>query len=239
MSASLVEIAKAKAAAAAVDEYVRTDQIVGIGSGSTIAYAVQRLAQRVKDEQLKVVCVPTSFQSRQLICDHGLPLGDLDSYPVLDVAIDGADEVDLALNCIKGGGGCLTQEKIVASCATIFVICADYRKDSAVLGVKWRKGVPVEVVPMAYRPLLGKLKAMGGEPTLRMATSKAGPCVTDNGNFIIDADFGEIKDPAALETALCAVPGIVCTGLFVRMAEKVFFGAEDGTVYTKTPQGLS
>jgi len=229
-AASLVEQAKDKAACAAVDEFVHDNQIVGIGSGSTIAYAVSRLAQRVKAENLKVVCVPTSFQARQLIIEHGLVLGDLEQHPELDVAIDGADEVDSGLNCIKGGGGCLTQEKIVAHSARIFVVCADYRKDSAVLGEKWHKGVPIEVIPMAYGPVLRSLEKFGGTPKLRMAVSKAGPCVTDNGNFIIDAEFGKIQSPAELEARLCAIPGIVCTGLFVGMAKKVFFGREDGTV---------
>lgn len=232
-SASLVESAKACAARAAVDKYVNDGQIVGVGSGSTIAHAVVRLAERVKSENLKLVCVPTSFQSKQLIAEHGLVLGDLEHYPELDVAIDGADEVDAALNCIKGGGGCQTQEKIVASCAKTFVICADYRKDSTTLGEKWKKGVPVEVIPMAYRPILDKMKAMGAAPVLRMAKSKAGPCVTDNGNFVIDADFGEIKDPAALEQQLVNIPGVVTTGLFIGMAKEAFFGQADGTVTSR------
>ena len=172
---SLIEQAKATAARAAVDKYVKNGQVVGVGSGSTIAHAVVRLGERVKNEGLSIVCVPTSFQSKQLIAEHGLTLGDLEHYPKLDVAIDGADEVDATLNCIKGGGGCQTQEKIVASCADTFIICADYRKDSSVLGQQWKKGVPVEVVPMAYRPILEKMKALGGSPVLRMATSKAGP----------------------------------------------------------------
>jgi ribose 5-phosphate isomerase A len=229
-----VEKAKELAARAAVDEFVRDGMVVGVGSGSTIAYAVVRLAQRAKAEGLKVVCIPTSFQSRQLVVQHGLVLGDLENYPVLDVAIDGADEVDVNLNCIKGGGACQTQEKIVASCAKKFVICADYRKNSEVLGEQWKKGVPLEVLPLAYRPVMLRLEAMGAKPTLRMAVNKAGPVVTDNGNFCIDADFGKVPDPRALEGKLNAIPGIVCTGLFVGMAEKAFFGEENGSVTTRT-----
>lgn len=231
-----VEEAKNAAATAAVDEFVKDGQVVGIGSGSTVVHAVVRIAERVKDEGLNLICVPTSFQAKQLITDHGLVLGDLERNPELDVAIDGADEVDAALNCIKGGGGCQTQEKIVAFNAKTFVVCADYRKDSAVLGQQWKQGVPIEVVPMAYVPLLKRLENMGAKPTLRMAKAKAGPCVTDNGNFIIDADFGEIavKDVAALEASLNALPGIVCTGLFVQMAQKAFFGAQDGSVTVRT-----
>ncbi|CAK9017921.1 Ribose-5-phosphate isomerase (Phosphoriboisomerase), partial [Durusdinium trenchii] len=174
-------------------------------------------------------------RAKQLITENGLVMSDLDKHPELDVAIDGADEVDAQLNCIKGGGGCQTQEKIVAAAAKTFVVCADYRKDSDVLGKQWTKGIPIEVIPMAYMPVLKKLEAMGAEPTLRMAKSKAGPCVTDNGNFCIDANFGLVDEPAALEAQLCAIPGVVCTGLFVAMAAKAFFGSADGSVTSRTP----
>jgi ribose 5-phosphate isomerase A len=107
---------------------------------------------------------------------------------VIDVTIDGADEVDLQLNCIKGGGACQLQEKIVAFAAKKFVIIADYRKESSKLGEQWVQGVPIEVVPMAYVPLMNKLKEFGGAPVLRMAKNKAGPVVTDNGNFVLDVN---------------------------------------------------
>mmetsp|Transcript_9585 Transcript_9585/g.16832 ORF Transcript_9585/g.16832 Transcript_9585/m.16832 type:complete len:240 (+) Transcript_9585:49-768(+) len=226
-----VEKAKRKAARAAVDEFVKDGMNVGVGSGSTVVYAVERLVELVKEESYKLVCVPTSFQARQLIVEGGLVLGDLETVPVLDVAIDGADEVDQELNLIKGGGGCQTQEKIVASCAEQFVVIADYRKKSENLGVQWTKGVPLEVVPMAYKPVQLKLENdFGATATLRMAQSKAGPCVTDNGNLIIDAHFGPIDDAKVLEDKLNGIPGIVCTGLFVDMAIKAFFGEEDGSV---------
>ncbi|KAK4887089.1 hypothetical protein RN001_003360 [Aquatica leii] len=115
--------------------------MIGIGSGSTIVYAVERLTEKVANEQLKVVCIPTSFQAKQLIVQHKLTLGDLDAYPELDLCIDGADEVDLKLCLIKGGGGCLLQEKIVASCAQDLVIIADYTKDSKRLGDQYKKGL--------------------------------------------------------------------------------------------------
>ncbi|PSN32260.1 Ribose-5-phosphate isomerase [Blattella germanica] len=120
-----VEYAKKIAAVKAVNEFVKDNFVVGVGSGSTIVYAVERLAQRVKDENLSIVCVPTSYQARQLILNHKLQLGDLEMYPKLDCAIDGADEVDAKMTLIKGGGGCLTQEKIVASCAKQLIIVAD------------------------------------------------------------------------------------------------------------------
>lgn len=129
-----VEEAKKLAAYQAVDDYIKTGYIVGIGSGSTVVYAVERLAQRVQAEKLTVSCVPTSFQARQLVVQHKLTLTDLDVSPELDVCIDGADEVDSNLTLIKGGGGCLLQEKIVASCAKKLIIIADYTKNSCNLG---------------------------------------------------------------------------------------------------------
>ncbi|XP_043998871.1 ribose-5-phosphate isomerase isoform X3 [Gambusia affinis] len=170
----MAEEAKKLAAYSAVDNNVQNNQVVGVGSGSTIVYAVDRLAERVRQEKLNIVCVPTSFQARQLILQHGLVLSDLERHPELDVAIDGADEVDAELTLIKGGGGCLTQEKIVAGNSKCFVVIADYRKDSRALGEQWKKGVPIEVIPMAYVPVSRVIaKRFGGEVNLRMAVSKA------------------------------------------------------------------
>uniref|UniRef100_A0A6M2CKK8 ribose-5-phosphate isomerase n=1 Tax=Rhipicephalus microplus TaxID=6941 RepID=A0A6M2CKK8_RHIMP len=138
----LVEKAKEAAAQRAVDNHIKhvtytlqNNYIVGIGSGSTVVYAVEHLARRVKEHGWKISCVPTSFQAKELIRKHGLVMTDLEESPELNVAIDGADEIDAKLTLIKGGGGCLTQEKIIASCAKEFVVVADYRKDSSTLGV--------------------------------------------------------------------------------------------------------
>ncbi|AWP16017.1 putative ribose-5-phosphate isomerase [Scophthalmus maximus] len=232
----MAEEAKKLAAYAAVDNHVQNNQVVGVGSGSTIVYAVDRLAERVRQEKLNIVCVPTSFQARQLILQHGLTLSDLDRHPELDVAIDGADEVDADLTLIKGGGGCLTQEKIVAGCAKHFVVIADYRKDSSALGQQWRKGVPVEVIPMAYVPVSRAIaRLFGGEANLRMAVSKAGPVVTDNSNFILDWKFERAQNWKEVNTAIKMIPGVVETGLFVGMAERAYFGMEDGSVQVRDP----
>lgn len=228
--------AKKIAAYRAVDEWVKTNTAVGIGSGSTVVFAVDRLAERVKGEGLQVVCVPTSFQARQLIVENGLTLGDLDRNSQLDVAIDGADEVDKDMVLIKGGGGCLLQEKIVASCAEKLIIIADYTKNSQKLGEQYKKGVPIEVVPMAYVPIREKIqKLFGGELKLRMAVAKAGPCVTDNGNFILDWNFPQDVDFnwTAVNRDLLLIPGVVETGLFVNMATKAYFGMADGSVKTQ------
>uniref|UniRef100_A0A8C1ND25 ribose-5-phosphate isomerase n=1 Tax=Cyprinus carpio TaxID=7962 RepID=A0A8C1ND25_CYPCA len=221
----MAEEAKKLAAYAAVDNHIQNNQVVGVGSGSTIVYAVDRLGQ-----------YKTSFGARQLILQHGLTLSDLDRHPELDVAIDGADEVDAALTLIKGGGGCLTQEKIVAGCAKHFIVIADYRKDSKALGQQWKKGVPVEVIPMAYVPVSRAIaRRFGGEAVLRMAVSKAGPVVTDNSNFILDWKFEHAQNWKEVNTAIKMIPGVVETGLFVGMAERVYFGMEDGRVKTRDP----
>ncbi|XP_012372736.1 ribose-5-phosphate isomerase [Octodon degus] len=187
--------------------------------------------ERVKEENLSVVCIPTSFQARQLILQYGLPLSDLDRHPEIDLAIDGADEVDADLNLIKGGGGCLTQEKIVAGYASHFIVIADFRKNSKNLGDQWHKGIPLEVIPMAYVPVSRAVtRKFGGEVELRMAVNKAGPVVTDNGNFILDWKFDRVHKWNEVNTAIKMIPGVVDTGLFINMAERVYFGMQDGSV---------
>lgn len=227
---------KVAAATAAVNNHVKNSQVLGIGSGSTIVFAVQRIAERVKEEGLSVICIPTSFQARQLIQENGLILGDLDRNPQIDVTIDGADEVDKDLNCIKGGGACLTQEKIVASCSKEFYIIADIGKQSKELGTSWKQGVPVEVIPSAYRPVQLKLESMlGGQANLRMAVKKCGPVVTDNGNFVIDWQFASLpEDWNKINQQIIMIPGVLDTGLFINMAKKAYFGKQDGSLVEQT-----
>ena len=181
-----------------------------------------------------IICVPTSFQSKQLIISEGLTLGDLERHPHIDIAIDGADEIDVkSLDCIKGGGGCQTLEKLVAYNANMLLIVADHTKESRILGSKWRKGIPVEVLPSAYIVVSKALRQMGGDPTLRLCTGgKAGPVVTDNGNFIVDVIFGEMtaEKVRELNREIKMVPGVVEHGLFVGMAKRAFLGQEDGSV---------
>lgn len=229
--------AKRAAAYRAVDDWVRNKMVLGIGSGSTIVFAVERLAEQVKNAGggLEVICVPTSFQARQLILKHGLQLSDLDRHPKLDLVIDGADEVDGNLVLIKGGGGCLLQEKIVASCSSKMIVIADYTKNSKELGDNYKKGIPIEVVPMAYVPIKERiLQLFGGTIELRMAVAKAGPCVTDNGNFILDWKFPK-NSASSLDWNLIGqqlkfIPGVVETGLFVNMASLAYFGMVDGQI---------
>eukprot|EP00041_Stephanoeca_diplocostata_P020762 m.470988 g.470988 ORF g.470988 m.470988 type:complete len:254 (+) comp21657_c0_seq11:218-979(+) len=225
---SSVAAGKKLAAYAAVDEVVKNNMVVGIGSGSTVVFAVERIAQRVKDERLQLRCVPTSYQALQLIRQHKLNLSDLSADPVIDVTIDGADEVDCkTLDCIKGGGGCHVQEKIVAFNSKLFVLICDDSKKSHCLGEKWTRGVPVEVIPIAAEPLLIKFRDLGGQPVLRMAKSKMGPLVTDNGNFVIDVDFRPPYNPRTVHENISRLAGVVDTGFFLGMAAIAFIGHPD------------
>lgn len=214
---------------------------MGIGSGSTIVYAIERLAEKIKEENLDIQCIPSSFQSRQLLLKHNLRLIDLESTQHIDLTIDGADEVDKHLNCIKGGGGCHLQEKLIACCADKFVIIADSRKQSQRLGQSWKYGVPIEVLPSAYKLVQVELeKKLGGKSFLRESLTprtKAGPIVSDNGNFIIDWVF-ETKDDnqndydwKSVNITIKMIPGVIETGLFINMAEVAYFGMEDGSVH--------
>jgi ribose 5-phosphate isomerase A len=230
MSTDLIELGKKKAAIKAIDENLKDELVIGIGSGSTIVYAVDRIGELSKKKDLNLHCIPSSFQARQLIIKNDLDLVTLEEYPEIDIDFDGADEIDQHLNLIKGGGGCLVQEKILASNSKKVIIIADFRKNSTYLGQNWKKGVPIEVIPTAFNPLLIKFSKIGGTPKLRMAHAKAGPLVTDNNNFIIDVDFGEIKNPLELNKKLLETPGVVDTGLFINMATKVYIGQKNGEI---------
>lgn len=230
MNNELIELGKKNAANKAVEENIEEGMILGIGSGSTVVYAVKKIAEINKSKNLDLKCIPTSFQSHQLIVENGLTLVSLDQYPVIDLDIDGADEIDASLNLIKGGGGCLVQEKIIASASKKLVIIADYTKKSEILGENWHKGVPIEIIPLALVPIMMKLEKLEGKPVLRMAKAKAGPVVSDNGNFIIDVDFGLIENPLNLNLKILQIPGVVDSGLFLGMAQTAYIGQEDGTV---------
>ncbi|CAO1619853.1 unnamed protein product [Parajaminaea phylloscopi] len=236
-----VEAAKRAAAYASVDNHVRPeDLIIGIGSGSTVPYVVERIVQQGPEVNAKRWFVPTGFQSKELIVQAGLQLGDVDSFPVIDVTIDGADEVDSSLNCIKGGGACQLREKVLAEAAKTFIVVADYRKNSSLLGEKWAQGVPIEVAQFAYASVMRRLQALGGKPTLRMGGgAKAGPCVTDNSGFVIDCPFPAtlMRDPTSLLSQIKLMTGVVEVGLFCNVAKAAYFGNQDGTITSKLPDG--
>ncbi|KAF9451573.1 ribose-5-phosphate isomerase [Macrolepiota fuliginosa MF-IS2] len=241
---SLIESSKRLAAYTAVDQHVKPEHtIIGIGSGSTVVYVVERIVQQGVEANKKRVFIPTGFQSKQLIVEAGLNLGDVDEYPTIDVTIDGADEVDKNLNCIKGGGACHLREKVLAEAAKTFIVVADFRKNGESLGTNWAPGVPIEVVPFAYARVLRQLKETFGSPnaTLRMAVKKAGPVVTDNGNFVIDAPFDteKFQDSAKLLAQIKLLTGVVEVGLFCGMAKAAYFGNQDGTVTIRREDGTT
>jgi len=236
-----IEAAKQHAAWSAVDEHVLpVHKIIGIGSGSTVPYVVERIFAQGKELNRGRVFIPTGFQSKELIVKAGLTLGDVDQYTNLDVTIDGADEVDKDLNCIKGGGACQLREKVLAEAAQTFIVVADYRKNSEILGSVWKQGVPIEVAPFAYARLLQHLHQNGSPTaTLRMAKMKAGPVVTDNGNFCVDAPFDRSRylQPEELLHELKLLTGVVEVGLFCKLAKAAYFGNEDGSVTIKLADG--
>ena len=217
--------AKKRAALEAV-KHVREGFVVGLGSGTTAAYAVQEIGERVRQGDLRVLGVPTSHQALMLAVSCGIPLTTLDEHPLLDLAIDGADQIDRELNLIKGMGGALTREKIVASAAKQFVIVADETKLVEKLGVN--HSIPLEVLPFALPIVVVKVRELGGKPVLREGKGKIGPVVTDNGNFILDVDFGPVDVLSELDVKLKLVPGVLETGLFVGMADVVYVGGRTG-----------
>lgn len=230
---SAIDLAKRMACEVAVEGWLKNEQVVGVGSGSTVEYAVEAIAKKAKQAHWRIKCVPSSFQARELLIKNNVEMTTLDVDECLDVAFDGADEVSENLTLIKGGGGCLLQEKIIASCAKDFIVLADERKFSKKLGTQWTKGLPIEVVPMAYKPVQKLIqKRFGGEVVIRPAVTKLGPQLSDNGNFLLDWKFDSTKDYdwSQMETELLRIPGVVETGLFVDMARKVYIGRLDGSV---------
>ncbi|HST21550.1 MAG TPA: ribose-5-phosphate isomerase RpiA [Blastocatellia bacterium] len=213
--------AKKRSAERAI-EFVSDDQVVGLGTGSTARFAIEGLARRVR-EGLRIKGVPTSIATAQMARERGIALADLNEIPSIDITIDGADEVDDDFNMIKGGGGALTREKLVALASARSVIIVDETKLVKTLGAKWP--VPVEVLPFAWRYSSAKLEALGSKPTLRLKDEK--PFETDNGNYILDCQFGPIADAAALEKEMKLVPGVVECGLFIAIANLLVIGSDD------------
>ncbi len=221
------EEAKKRVALEAV-KHIEEGFIVGLGSGSTAAYVIQEIGRQILHDGLRVMGVPTSSQAMLLAVRSGIPLTTLDEYPSLDLAIDGADQIDKKLDMIKGGGGALTREKIVASAANQLIIVADETKLVEKLGTAQK--VPVEVLPFALGTATVRLRELGGKPFLREGGGKVGAVVTDNGNYILDVDFGPIKDAEELNKRIKVVPGVVETGLFIEMADVVYLGKPDGII---------
>ena len=214
---------------AAIKE-VENGMILGLGSGSTAALMIKSLADEISSGKLKNIRgVPTSFQSEVLALELNIPLIDLASVPQIDLAIDGADEVDPGFQLIKGGGACHVREKLVASKAKQLLIVVDETK--LVQNLNKVFPLPVEVLPSAWKQVKDKISEMNGVSSLRMATRKAGPIVTDQGNLILDVLFNDgIKDPKSIEMSINNIPGVLENGLFVDLTDKVLVGKIENNI---------
>ena len=205
--------------------FIKSGMVVGLGTGSTAAFAVMRIAERLKSRDLKnIVGIPTSIRTEKLARELQIPLCGLDAQPAIDVTIDGADEVDEDLNLIKGGGGALLREKVVAQASRRNIIVVDESKLSLRLGTRW--ALPVEVIPFATRAEENFLKSLGASVTLRL-DAHGQPYKTDQHNYILDANFGEMADPNRLAAKLNERAGIVEHGLFLGLAGDVIVAAQN------------
>ena len=208
----------------AAAQLIKDGMVAGIGTGSTMVFLIEELARRVQAEGMKITGVPTSFASRLLCQKLGIPVAEMGDVSSLDIAIDGADEVDPNLDVIKGGGAAHTREKITAAMAKEFVVIVDESKLVQKLGTTF--AIPVEVLPSGLTFVAHTIRDLGGEPTLRMGVRKDGPVVTDNGQLLFDAKFPASADYRAIDKKLHATPGVVETGLFFDLAKKVLVGCQ-------------
>jgi ribose 5-phosphate isomerase A len=220
-----------RTAGEAAAELVKSGMVVGLGTGSTVAWTIKRLGERIREEGLDFLGVSTSYQAEDLAITCGIKLTTLNQHPVLDLAIDGADQVDFHLFAIKGGGAAHTREKVVSCSAKKFIVVADESKYVE----KLSHPVPVEVLPFAARLVERRLKELGGVPALRLGKMKDGPVITDNGNFVMDVDFGVIEDPTALTAGLRSIPGLVEHGIFDNLYELYLARAGNVEIVKRKP----
>ena len=221
--------AEKKLAAKAVIEYVHDGMILGLGTGTTASYALQFLGERVR-QGLNVQGIPTSETTRQLALREQIPLTDFSRSSKIDLCIDGVDEINDNLDMIKGGGGALLREKIVASCSDFYIIIADSSKQVNQLGTF---PLPVEVVSFGWQIVFEQLEELKYSPALRLQDES--PLLTDEGNYIIDCKMGRVDDLLELETKLNRIPGIVENGLFTGMCDLLILGNGDEVIQIKRP----
>jgi ribose 5-phosphate isomerase A len=204
---------------------IEDGMVIGLGSGTTATHMIYALGRRMQEGLRITGAVATSHASEDLARELGIPLTDLDAHPALDLDIDGADEIDEQLRLIKGGGGALLREKIVASSARRFIVIVDATKRVAQLGQNFP--LPVEVVPFAATPVIKRLETLGAIAQLRRSGDNV--FLTENCNIIVDCFFASgIADPAELDTRIHSIVGVVETGLFLHMAERAIIGGPEG-----------
>ena len=206
-------------------EYVEDGMVLGLGTGSTTHFFIEKVGMRIKEEGISVKGIPTSFQSLLIAKQWNIPITTLEENDI-DLSVDGADEVDGEFNLIKGGGAAHTKEKIVDYAAKQFIVIVDESKVVEELG---NFPVPVEVLPDASRMVIKELEDMGAKCDIRMAQRKDGPVITDNGNLVIDAKFEKIDSPKHLDIDINSIPGVVENGIFTQMVDKVIIGTDEGT----------
>ena len=205
-------------------KYVEDGMVVGLGSGSTANKAIQLIGQKVKEEGIGIIGIPTSTASDLLGRAVGIRMGELDDHPQVDLTIDGADEVDSSLNLVKGLGGALVREKIVAASSRVEMIVID---DSKMVNHLCQKApLPVEIIKYSSKSTMRKLAALGCVPELRMAENE--PFISDNLNYIVHCKFERIDDPRAMEAEIGMIPGVVDSGLFIGLASKVIVASSEG-----------
>ncbi len=220
-----IDISKKNAGYFAAD-LVQDGMAVGLGTGSTVFFAMERLSERISSGELDITGIPTSFQATMRAREYGIPLSTLDDFPELDIAIDGADKIDSSLRLIKGRGAAQTLERCVADASELFIVVADESKMCDNL----HGPVPVEVIPFALGLFERRIRKIGGIPTIREGVKKDGPVITDCGNFEVDCDFGVITEPGQLQSVINNLPGVLSCGLFTEFTgrTKVVIGNENG-----------
>jgi ribose 5-phosphate isomerase A len=214
-----------KMAAEKAVEHVDNGMVIGLGTGSTVKYAIKKLGERI-NKGLKIEGIPTSLRTKKLAVKLNIPLVDLNEYTEIDLTIDGADEVDSFLNLIKGGGGALTREKIIAYHSKKEIIVVDETKVVKKLGVDFP--VPVEVTKFGWNATKKSLEELGCTTELRTIMDEV--YITDNSNYILDCDFGKINEPEVLEKEINSIPGVIENGLFIDLADEIIVGSKQGII---------
>ena len=207
-------------------DYIEDDMIIGLGTGSTIEYSLKKLGNLVRNG-LKIKGIPTSIHTKRIAIQEQIPLTSLDVHPVIDITIDGADEVDSDLNLIKGGGGALAREKIIAFNSTKVIIVIDDSKIVKALGIDFP--LPVEVMKFGWTSTQKTLEELGCNVELRKVMGNE-PYITDNSNYILDCEFERIEEPEQLEIKINNIPGVVENGLFIGLVDEVIVGGKQGVL---------
>ena len=215
-----------KIAAEKAAEEIREAMVVGLGTGSTVYYALLKIGEMVRDG-LNIIGIPTSSGTEKIATEQGIPLSTLAAHPIIELTIDGADDVDVHLNLIKGGGAALVREKIIANVSRRILIVVDESKVSRVLGTSF--ALPVEIVQFGWEATKRSVDQICGQSELRGGIQK--PLITDNGNYILDCHFDGIPEPEKVELQLNNIPGVVENGIFVNRADKIIIGTSSGIRY--------